>query len=118
MCNNEIVRSHFSSILHLNSENNREMECETFTERRDLFVIEFTADIDDENWKKFYVSCTHMGRGSKIIIISRTERISRFGTVRPIHLNSLPLEEYSYLFKVLAFGSTNPKEHPQLLSSK
>ncbi|EAZ15223.1 hypothetical protein OsJ_30639 [Oryza sativa Japonica Group] len=94
------------------------MECETFTERRDLFVIEFTADIDDENWKKFYVSCTHMGRGSKIIIISRTERISRFGTVRPIHLNSLPLEEYSYLFKVLAFGSTNPKEHPQLLSSK
>ncbi|EAY77631.1 hypothetical protein OsI_32672 [Oryza sativa Indica Group] len=116
VCNNEIVRSHFSSILHLNSENIREMECETFTERRDLFVIEFTADIDDENWKKFYASYTHMGRGSKIIIISRTERISRFETVRPIHLNSLPLEEYSYLFKVLAFGSTNPKEHPQLLS--
>uniref|UniRef100_A0A0E0B7M9 Uncharacterized protein n=1 Tax=Oryza glumipatula TaxID=40148 RepID=A0A0E0B7M9_9ORYZ len=116
VCNNEIVRSHFSSILHLNGENIMKMECETFTERRDLVVVEFTADTDDDNWKKFYASCTNMGRGSKIIIVSRIEKISRFGTVRPIHLNSLSHEEYSYLFKVLAFGSTNPEEHPQLVS--
>ncbi|CAN6382009.1 unnamed protein product [Urochloa humidicola] len=43
-------------------------------------------------------------------------KISRFGTVKPVHLNSLSHEEYSYLFKVLAFGSTNPEEEPQLAS--
>uniref|UniRef100_J3N0R6 Uncharacterized protein n=1 Tax=Oryza brachyantha TaxID=4533 RepID=J3N0R6_ORYBR len=116
VCNNEIVRSHFSSIIHLNGESIAKMERTTLTARRNLVVVEFLIDTDDENWKKFYTSCTHMGRGSKIIIISRIERISRFGTVRPIQLNSLPLEEYSYLFKVLAFGSTNPEEHPQLVS--
>ncbi|XP_006662163.1 disease resistance protein RGA2-like [Oryza brachyantha] len=115
--NSEKVRSHFSSILHLNGENISKIDSDRFTQRRDLVVIEFTTDVDDENWKTFFASCTHMGRGSKIIIISRIERISRFGTVRPIHLNSLSLEEYSYLFKVLAFGSTNPEEHPDQLVS-
>uniref|UniRef100_J3N0S2 Disease resistance N-terminal domain-containing protein n=1 Tax=Oryza brachyantha TaxID=4533 RepID=J3N0S2_ORYBR len=116
ICKNEIVQSHFTSILYLNAEDITKMEFTTFTHRRVLFVIEFTADTDDEHWKKFYISSMHMGRGSKIIIISRIERISRFGTVRPVHLSSLSLGEYSYLFKVLAFGSTNPEEHPQLVS--
>uniref|UniRef100_A0ACD5Z4J4 Uncharacterized protein n=1 Tax=Avena sativa TaxID=4498 RepID=A0ACD5Z4J4_AVESA len=57
-----------------------------------------------------------MGRGSKIIIITKVQKLTRFGTVRPVCLNSFSPEEYSYLFKVLAFGSTNPKEHPQLAS--
>uniref|UniRef100_A0A0D9XHL1 NB-ARC domain-containing protein n=1 Tax=Leersia perrieri TaxID=77586 RepID=A0A0D9XHL1_9ORYZ len=116
VCNNEIVRSHFSSILHLTTENIWKMEHATFRQNRDLVVVEFTADIDDDNWKTFYASCTHMARGSKIIIVSKIRKLSRFGTVRPIHLNSLSLEEYSYLFKVLAFGSINPEEHPRLAS--
>uniref|UniRef100_A0A0D9XHL2 Disease resistance N-terminal domain-containing protein n=1 Tax=Leersia perrieri TaxID=77586 RepID=A0A0D9XHL2_9ORYZ len=115
VCNNEIVQSHFSSILHLHGENIRKMERGTFAQRRILVVVEFTADMDDDIWRKFYLSSTHMGWGSKIIIISRIERVSRFGTVRPINLNSLSLGEYSYLFKVLAFGSTNAEEHPQLV---
>ncbi|EAY77633.1 hypothetical protein OsI_32674 [Oryza sativa Indica Group] len=114
---NILLQENLPPLLQLFSRSLALVEsCETFTERRDLVVVEFTADTDDDNWKKFYASCTNMGRGSKIIIVSRIEKISRFGTVRPIHLNSLSHEEYSYLFKVLAFGSTNPEEHPQLVS--
>ncbi|XP_062200528.1 uncharacterized protein LOC133903233 [Phragmites australis] len=92
------------------------MEHEPFMTGRSLVVVEFTTDIDDESWLKFYSSAKQMGRGSKIVIISRIAKISRFGTVKHVRLNSLSHEEYSYLFKVLAFGSTNPEEHPQLAS--
>ncbi|TVU31382.1 hypothetical protein EJB05_23065, partial [Eragrostis curvula] len=72
------------------------------------------VDVDDKIWQKFYSSAKQMGAGSKILILSRIAKLSRFGTVKPVHLNSLSVEEYSYLFKVLAFGSTNPEDHPQL----
>jgi hypothetical protein len=80
-------------------------------------VVEFTSDVDNETWRKFYSStAAHMSTGSKIIIISKVQKLARFGTVRPVALNNLSPEEYSYLFKVLAFGSTNPEEHPRLAS--
>jgi hypothetical protein len=118
VCNNQKVLSHFSSILHLNGESFYKTENETFIQTgRTLVVVELTSDVDDETWQKFYSSTTaHIGRGSKIIIITKIQRITRFGTVRPVCLNSFSPEEYSYLFKVLAFGSTNPEEHPQLAS--
>ncbi|KQK17020.2 hypothetical protein BRADI_1g31998v3, partial [Brachypodium distachyon] len=57
-----------------------------------------------------------VGSGSKIVIISRLEKAARFGTVNnsPIRINGFSQEEYSYLFKVLAFGSADPGEHPRL----
>ncbi|KAJ1256486.1 hypothetical protein BS78_K013300 [Paspalum vaginatum] len=114
LCNNEKVLSKFSSILRMSGENIRRMEHEVLGKERSLVVVEFTSDVDDEAWLKLYSSVKQMRRGSKIIIISRIAKLSRFGTVKPVHLNSLSHEEYSYLFKVLAFGSTNPEEHPQL----
>ncbi|KAL6839008.1 hypothetical protein ACP4OV_031168 [Aristida adscensionis] len=115
LCENEKVRSKFSSILHMNGENICRMEYEPFvTGVPSLLVVELNSDVDDEHWQKFYSSAKQMGRGSKIIIITRVAKISRFGTVKPVRLYSLSQEEYIYLFKVLAFGSTNPKEHPQL----
>uniref|UniRef100_A0ACD5ZKI7 Uncharacterized protein n=1 Tax=Avena sativa TaxID=4498 RepID=A0ACD5ZKI7_AVESA len=118
ICNNQKVLSHFSSILHLNGESFRRTEHEAFIQAgRSLVVVEFTSDVDDETWQKFYSSAAaHMDRGSKIIIITKVQKLTRFGTVRPVCLNSFSPEEYSYLFKVLAFGSTNPEEHPQLAS--
>jgi hypothetical protein len=45
-----------------------------------------------------------------VVVISRIERVARFGTVKPIRLGSLSNEEYVvYLFKELAFGSVNPQ---------
>ncbi|CAL4929619.1 unnamed protein product [Urochloa decumbens] len=117
VCTNDKVRSHFSSILHLNGENIGTMDHEPFITGRALVVVEFCSDVNNENWLKFYSELAkQMGRGSKIIIVSRMAKISRFGTVKPVHLNSLSHEEYSYLFKVLAFGSTDPDEQPQLAS--
>lgn len=120
VCSNERVRSHFSSVLHLNGENICKMEYDEASipagPGRTLVVVEFASDIDDESWQKFSSSARRMGRGSKIIIISRIEKLTRLGTVRPVRVNSLSLEEYSYLFKVLAFGSTDPEEHPRLAS--
>ncbi|KAL6641603.1 hypothetical protein ACP70R_019784 [Stipagrostis hirtigluma subsp. patula] len=117
VCDNEKVRSKFPSILQINGENISRIEHGHFISgSRSLLVVELHSDVDDENWLKFYSSAKQMGRGSKIVIISRITKISRFGTVKPIHLYSLSHEEYSYLFKVLAFGSTNPEEQPQLAS--
>ncbi|RCV43418.1 hypothetical protein SETIT_9G292800v2 [Setaria italica] len=113
VCNNEKVRSKFSSILHVRGENIWRIAREVGPVRS-LVMVEFTTDVDEEDWLKFYSSVKQMGRGSKIIIISRIAKLSRFGTVKPVRLDALSHEEYSYLFKVLAFGGTNPEEHPQL----
>ncbi|KAL6906226.1 hypothetical protein ACP4OV_003827 [Aristida adscensionis] len=115
-CNNNMVRSRFSIILHLNSLNFLKVCNESFIPVRTLVVVEFLSDVNDSEWAKFYSATSHMGRGSKVIIISRFEEIARFGTVKPIHLKSLSHAEFVYLFKVLSFGATNPNNHPQLAS--
>uniref|UniRef100_M8CHK4 Uncharacterized protein n=1 Tax=Aegilops tauschii TaxID=37682 RepID=M8CHK4_AEGTA len=40
--------------------------------------------------------------------------LEKFGTIKPVSLNSLAFDEYMYLFKTLAFGSTNPTDYPRL----
>ncbi|XBI87494.1 hypothetical protein VPH35_025574 [Triticum aestivum] len=63
----------------------------------------------------FHSFVIRKGRGSKIIIISRLQRLARFGTVKPIFLIVLSYDELRYLFKTLAFGSVDPAEHPRLV---
>ncbi|KAJ1295971.1 hypothetical protein BS78_01G263200 [Paspalum vaginatum] len=113
-CRDNRVLSHFSSILHMNADDVQRNGPELFTRTRTLAIVEFLSDVDDDCWARFYSSSTCMGRGSKVVIISRLESVARFGTMKPIRLNNLPQEEYTYLFKVLSFGSTNQDEHPQL----
>lgn len=115
-CNDDMVRSHFSSVLHLKSNSLMKISSETFTPVRTLVVVEFISDVDDSEWVKFYSAILDMGAGSKVVIISRFQEIARFGTVKPILLRSLSQPEFSYLFKVLAFGGTDPENHPQLES--
>ncbi|WVZ57974.1 hypothetical protein U9M48_008297 [Paspalum notatum var. saurae] len=119
VCNDDRIRTHFSSILHLKS------DCLQITDQernsynisgRALVIVELTRDVSDEDWTKFYCSIAHMGKGSKVIVITRLESNSRFGTVKPICLNNMPYEEYSYLFKVLSFGSADMDDHPRLAS--
>ncbi|KQJ81492.1 hypothetical protein BRADI_5g01080v3 [Brachypodium distachyon] len=95
-CGDERVRSGFSSVLHLN-------------------VIEFASDVGNDDWKKFHSFIVRMGRGSKIIIISRLERLARFGSVKPIFLGVMSYDELRYLLKTLAFGSADPAKHPRLV---
>ncbi|KAF7005646.1 hypothetical protein CFC21_020754 [Triticum aestivum] len=80
-----------------------------------LIVIEFVSDIDDNDWEKFHSFLIKIGRGSKIIIVSRIKRLARFASVKPIFLSALSHDELRYLFKIMAFGSVDPTEHPRLL---
>ncbi|XBI97615.1 hypothetical protein VPH35_017952 [Triticum aestivum] len=116
VCGDERVRSRFSSILHLNGDSllgilgdGRAMIGIM------LVVIEFTSDVGDDDWNFFHSFLIRMGRGSKMIIVSKLKRIARFGTVKPILLSALSHDELTYLFKALAFGSVEPAEHPRLV---
>ena len=82
---------------------------------RILLVIEFASDVGDDDWKKIHPFLIRMGRGSKIIIVSKIKSIARFGTLKPILLSGLSHNELMYLFKALAFGSVEPTEHPRLV---
>ncbi|VAH71680.1 unnamed protein product [Triticum turgidum subsp. durum] len=113
VCNDEKVRSYFSSILHFNGDNFHMVETERCTGRA-LVVVKFVSEVNDEDWKSFYRAVTSISTESKVIIISRMESLTRYGTVKPIHLSRLPDEEYSYLFKALAFGSAHTEDHPKL----
>ncbi|XP_048560276.1 uncharacterized protein LOC125540749 [Triticum urartu] len=115
-CGDERVRSRFSSILHLNGDNLLRIPDDGMTmEGMILVVIEFASDIGQDDWNMFYLFAIRMGRGSKIIILSRLQTLARFGSVKPIFLSGLSSHELKYLFKTLAFGSVDPIEHPQLV---
>ncbi|XP_062205924.1 disease resistance protein RGA2-like [Phragmites australis] len=118
VCKNDRIQSHFSLILFINGDSIwRIMDHEKFRNGRTLVVIEFFTDVDDDDWVKFYSNVTRLAaEGSKVIIISRIQNLARFGTVKAVFLNSLSREEYSYLFKMLAFGSIDENNHPRLAS--
>ncbi|KAF7013026.1 hypothetical protein CFC21_027155 [Triticum aestivum] len=116
VCGDDRVRSRFSSILHLNGDNLLGIlgDGRAMIEIM-LVVIDFTSDVGDDDWKVFHSFLIRMGRGSKVIIVSKLKRIARFGTVKPILLSGLSHDELTYLFKALAFGSIEPAEHPRLV---
>ncbi|KAL6642545.1 hypothetical protein ACP70R_020726 [Stipagrostis hirtigluma subsp. patula] len=115
-CNDNRVSSCFSLILHLNEDDVSRLEKhERFMEGKTLIVVEFVSCMNEKVWAEFYSSLSNMKKGSKVIIVSKLRNIENFGTVKPIFLNALTYEEFSYLFKTLAFGSANPAEHPHLV---
>ncbi|KAM3393388.1 hypothetical protein ACQJBY_014204 [Aegilops geniculata] len=116
VCGDERVRLRFSSILHLNGDNLlRILDHGRTMKGMMLIVIEFVSDIDDDDWEKFHSFLIRIGRGSKIIIVSRIKRLARFASVKPVFLSALSHDELRYLFKIMAFGSVDPTEHPRLL---
>ncbi|XP_020168672.1 uncharacterized protein [Aegilops tauschii subsp. strangulata] len=116
VCGDERVRSRFPSVLHLDGDNIMSILDHGRTmEGMLLVVIEFASDVGDDDWKKFRSFFIRIGRGSKIIIISKLKILGRFGSVKPIFLTVLSNDELRYLFKALAFGSIDPAEHPRLV---
>ncbi|KAM3315693.1 hypothetical protein ACQJBY_034056 [Aegilops geniculata] len=116
VCGDERVRSRFSSILHLNGDNFLTILDHGRTmEEMMLVVIEFTSDVGDDDWKKFHSFVMKIGRGSKIIIVSKLKRLAQFGSVEPIFLGVMSYDELRYLLKTLVFRSVDPAEHPQLV---
>ncbi|KAJ1287460.1 hypothetical protein BS78_02G011700 [Paspalum vaginatum] len=80
-----------------------------------LLVVEVGRDLDEDVWKRFYSATKRwMPIGSKIIITSRSDKISRLGTAQALTLKPLSHEAYWYFFRTLAFGSADPTSHPRL----
>jgi hypothetical protein len=81
-----------------------------------LIIIELPEDIDEVTWKSLYLAyASHVTRGSKIIITSRSSKIVEFGTTQSLVLSYLTPEAFWYFFKVLTFGSADPELQPELV---
>nr|CAB3478147.1 unnamed protein product [Digitaria exilis] len=132
VCLDERVRGHFSSIIFfdgddLGDENMaalrrsggviKHQDLTASSCGRSLLVVELAGDMQEEAWRNLYCTAARsIGHGGKIIITSRSEKIADLGTARALRLKLLPQEAYWYFFKILAFGSANPDDHPKLAS--
>uniref|UniRef100_A0A0D3GLM1 NB-ARC domain-containing protein n=1 Tax=Oryza barthii TaxID=65489 RepID=A0A0D3GLM1_9ORYZ len=135
VCNDERVRNHFSRIIFLSDSDLSEQKSlltlrdsgvirhkhnsssASIGGERLLVVVELTEDVADDEWRRMYSSSRScISAGSKIIITSRSEKIAKLGTTQPLRLKFLSREAYWYFFKVLAFGSSDPKDYPKVAS--
>ncbi|KAJ1287525.1 hypothetical protein BS78_02G016900 [Paspalum vaginatum] len=96
-------------ILHQNNALDQNNE-------RLLAIIELSGDIDVVAWNSLLSSSSYLGRVSKMIITSRSDKITKFGTTQALVLTFLPLEAYWYFFKISVFGSIDSNDHPELQS--
>ncbi|TVU40686.1 hypothetical protein EJB05_14156, partial [Eragrostis curvula] len=125
VCNDPRVRNYFSHVMmftedDINNDNLCTMKDLGVTKgdnKRILVVIELSGDVDEVAWNTLYSSYgIYLGRGSRIIITSRSNQVKKFGTTQALVLNFLPPEAYWYFFKVLTFGSAYSSDHPELES--
>ncbi|KAM0828975.1 hypothetical protein ACQ4PT_067188 [Festuca glaucescens] len=124
VCNDERVRDHFSQIAIFRHGTFRDEDIDILTDRRTmrheqhrklLIVFEVVGELNDDLWGSLCSlsrKCTT--GGSKIIITSRSDKITKLGTTQTMTLKHLPHEAFWYFFKVITFGSTDPKMHPRL----
>jgi GTPase SAR1 family protein len=129
VCKNERVRDHFSEILFLRDHDFIDGDLSTFkgcdtrhqnstsNSNKDggcLVVVDLVGEFNEDAWNVLYSSCKQcMPSTSKIIIASRSTKITKFGTTQAIILKYLSREAYWYFFKTLTFGSIDPKMHPR-----
>ncbi|KAL6880498.1 hypothetical protein ACP4OV_012063 [Aristida adscensionis] len=126
VCKDERVRDRFSEIVFLDDRDFRDEKLTTLTERcanryqnctlnkdwRVLVVVEAAGDFNEEAWKRLSsASKWCLTSGSKIIITSRSDKITKLGTTQAVTLKYLSREACWYFFKTLVFGSTDPKMH-------
>ncbi|KAG2600348.1 disease resistance protein RGA2-like [Panicum virgatum] len=134
VCLDERVREHFSSIVFFTEDDLgaqgmasplppdigviKHQDLTATSYGRSLSVIELAGDMDEETWSRLYSSAaSSMAHGSKIIVASRSEKISGLGTTQEaLRLRHLPRDAYWYFFRTLVFGSANHEDQPKLAS--
>ncbi|KAL6838179.1 hypothetical protein ACP4OV_012069 [Aristida adscensionis] len=127
VCNDQRVRDHFSEIMLLRDFRDEKLttlregfaedqeNCTSRKDKRMLVAIEAVGDLDEGEWSRLYsASKVWLKSGSKIIITSRSDKISNLGTTQVLTLKYFSHEAYWYFFKTLTFGSTDPEMHPRL----
>ncbi|KAL6647281.1 hypothetical protein ACP70R_014718 [Stipagrostis hirtigluma subsp. patula] len=141
MCKDERVRNHFSRIVYVAPSDHEEVDMATLRrsgvikhrnhaidEERVLAIVELDGIKNDSEGVEGTVIEGLLGRlhsafeasipncVSKIIVTSRSDKISSIGTVEPLRLQPFTQEAFWYFFKVRAFGSADAAEHPKLVS--
>jgi len=121
VCNDERVRDRFSKIMFVTDHDFKDKKLTYLGERslkkyqnsminKDgrgvLIVVEVAGDINQSKWKRLYAASKWcLTSGSKIIVTSRSNKITELGTTRPVTLKYLSDEADWYFFKTLIFGS-------------
>ncbi|RCV09183.1 hypothetical protein SETIT_2G006800v2 [Setaria italica] len=129
VCEDERIRDHFSEILFLHGhdftgddlaalrEGRHAMEYQNHVnlngDRRLLVVVELVGDLNKDAWNRLYSAMQHVPSGSKIIVTSRSDKITKLGTTQALRMKYLSCEAYWCFFKTLTFGSTDPEMHPR-----
>lgn len=138
VCKDERVRAHFSEIIFLKEGRHGFTDDDLATlvgegcatEHQDgggmprpstnkdgrssrlLLVVELSGDLDDDAWNKLcFAAKRRMSNDSSkvmVIVTSRSEKVTRFGTAAAVRLQNLSHEAFWYFFKTLAFGGTDP----------
>lgn len=133
VCNDERVRAAFSRVVSFTQVDldegltNKIRDCGTikhqnqasYKDERALIIVEVNGDIHEDAWRGLYSASKgwYAANGGKMILCSRSDKITRFGTARPLKVEFLTQEGYWYFFKALAFGSMDPEEEPKLEST-
>ncbi|KAF2921213.1 putative disease resistance protein RGA3 [Oryza sativa Japonica Group] len=129
-CNDERVRNHFFQIVCFSVDDLEDANMVTLRNcgvikhqnhatggERILIIVELIRDINEGAWRRLYsASKTCAANGSKIIVASRSDSISSFGTTHALRVKFFTQEAYWYFFKVRTFGSMDAAEHPKLES--
>jgi hypothetical protein len=123
VCEDERVRDHFSRIVffRLGSSGGDDIstlkdECAVRPENggRLLVVIEVCGDLGEDQWETMcFLPKLCPTIGSKILITSRSDKITKLGTTQALTLELLSHEAFWYFFKLITFGSTDPDMHPR-----
>ncbi|TVU00364.1 hypothetical protein EJB05_54226, partial [Eragrostis curvula] len=127
VCKDERVRSNFTQIVLIDECDPKGKVLNTFKggghqnnslngDENTLAIIEFSEDVNEDAWKRYLACSTSLARNARIIITSRSSKIVSFGTTEALILNRLPMEAYWYFFKVLTFGSADPKDQTKMES--
>jgi hypothetical protein len=129
VCKNESIRDYFSEILFLRDHDFIDDDLSTFRrfemidqnrvsnsnkDRGWLVVVDLVGDLNEDAWKMLYFSCKQrLPSSSKIIITSRSDKITKLGTTQALNLEYLSHEAFWYFFKTVTFGSIDPDMHPK-----
>ncbi|KAL6627632.1 hypothetical protein ACP70R_031358 [Stipagrostis hirtigluma subsp. patula] len=122
-CADDRVRGHLSQVLQLDGDALTVDDHQQLAGHlpppgggTTLIVVEYKSEsVDVAAWRRLCASVRRATVDAKVIVVGRTEQIARLGTAPPLRLRSLRREEYWYFFRVLAFGSADPADHPALL---
>ncbi|KAL6850546.1 hypothetical protein ACP4OV_021173 [Aristida adscensionis] len=121
-CAEDRVRGHLSQILQLDGDalaaddHQLHSHLAPSAGKPTLIIVEYNGEaVDDAAWGRLCDAVRRAGVEAKIIVVGRTEQVARLGTTAPLRLRGLRREEYWYFFRVLAFGSADPADHPALL---